>query len=192
MYNYHVNAGYLINCGAGASDELSMGSLKYITDEGFTKVGNKSSVKHPDHLLPILTTLRYFPDATARKYCYVIPVIKGGKYLVRTLYYYGGFDGGKEPPVFDLIVDGTKWSTVNTTEDYANGLSSYYELVVVAMGRMLSVCLARNERTFSSPFISALEVVSLDDSMYNTTDFGKYALSTVARSNFGSEGDMIW
>jgi hypothetical protein len=168
-----------------------MGSLKYITDEGFTSAGNRSSVNHPN-LLPILSTLRYFPDTSARKYCYVIPVIKGGKYLVRTVYYYGGFDGGKEPPVFDQIVDGTKWSTVNTTADYANGLSSYYELVVVAMWKMLSVCLARNERTVSSPFISALEVVFLEDSMYNTTNFGMYALSTVARSNFGSDGDLIW
>lgn len=182
--------GFLLNCGADPSDEVITNGVKYISDVGFTSSGNRTHLK-ASNLLPILTTLRYFPDPTARKYCYEIPVIKGGKYLLRTTYYYGRFDGGKEPPVFDQIVDGTKWSIVNTTEDHANGLSSFYELVVVAMGKMLSVCLARNEKTVSSPFISALELEFLEDSLYNTTDFGKYALSTVARSSFGSEEDMI-
>ncbi|XP_030945063.1 putative leucine-rich repeat receptor-like serine/threonine-protein kinase At2g14440 isoform X1 [Quercus lobata] len=182
--------GFLLNCGADPSNEVITNGVKYISDVGFTSSGNRTHLK-ASNLLPILTTLRYFPDPTARKYCYEIPVIKGGKYLLRTTYYYGRFDGGKEPPVFDQIVDGTKWSIVNTTEDHANGLSSFYELVVVAMGKMLSVCLARNEKTISSPFISALELEFLEDSLYNTTDFGKYALSTVARSSFGSEEDMI-
>lgn len=110
---------------------------------------------------------------------------------MRTTYYYGGFDGGNEPPVFDQIIQGTKWSTVNTTEDYLNGMTSYYEIIVASMTKALSVCLARNEHTTSSPFISALEVEYLEDSMYNSTDFTKYALSTVARSNFGAEGDAI-
>lgn len=118
-------------------------------------------------------------------------MIKGAKYLVRTTYYYGGFDGGDKPPVFDQIIDGTKWGVVDTTGDYANGLSSYYDIVVLAMAKSLSVCLARNQNTKSSPFISALEVEHLEDSLYNTTDFNKYALSTVARSSFGSDGESI-
>ncbi|KAM5549283.1 putative LRR receptor-like serine/threonine-protein kinase [Rosa sericea] len=188
--------GYLLNCGAGASsnNDVIVGSLKYVTDEGYISVGKTSNIKQKD-LVPILTTLRYFPDKSARKYCYEIPVIKEGKYLVRTTYYYGGFDGGKEPPVFDQIVDGTKWSVVNTTEDFANGLSSYYEIVMAAKGKELSVCLARNNMTGtdSSPFISALELEYLDDSVYNSTDFNKYGLSTVARGNFGTptNGDVI-
>ncbi|KAL6209756.1 hypothetical protein ACLB2K_020695 [Fragaria x ananassa] len=188
--------GYLLNCGAGASsnNDVIVGNLKYVTDEGYISVGKTSNIKNND-LVPILTTLRYFPDKSARKYCYEIPVIKGGKYLVRTTYYYGGFDDGKEPPIFDQIVEGTKWSVVNTTEDYANGLSSYYETVVLAKGKTLSVCLARNNmtETDSSPFISALELEYLDDSVYNSTDFNKYALSTVARGNFGitDDGDVV-
>lgn len=161
-----------------------------MTDEGFVSVGNKSTINQPD-LLPVLSTLRYFPNTSARKYCYTFPVIKGGKFLVRTTYYYGGFDGGKEPPVFDQIIDGTMWSIVNTTEDYANGLSSYYEIVVAAQAKTLSVCLARNEHTVSSPFISAVELQTLEDSVYNSTDFGKYALASVARNSFGYDGDMI-
>ncbi|KAL6270397.1 hypothetical protein ACE6H2_027308 [Prunus campanulata] len=193
-YSQSNPRGYLLNCGAGSSsgNDVTVGSLKYITDEGFISVGSTSTIKQ-DGLVPILTTLRYFPNKSARKYCYTIPVIRGGKYLVRTTYYYGGFDGGKEPPVFDQIVEGTKWSVVNTTEDHAKGMSSYYEIVVQAKGKALSVCLARNNMTASgsSPFISALELEYVDDSVYNATDFNKYALTTVARSSFGDDGDII-
>ncbi|KAK2991512.1 hypothetical protein RJ640_016547, partial [Escallonia rubra] len=184
----HLIVGFLLNC--GSEDEIEERGLKYSTDEGFISVGNITTLKQPG-LLPILSTLRYFPDTSARKYCYEFPVIKGGKFLVRTTYYYGGFDGGKQPPVFDQIIDGTKWSTVNTTEEYANGLSSYYEIIVTTRTKTLSVCLARNEHTVSSPFISALELQSLDNSLYNSTNFGQYALSTVARHCFGSDGDTI-
>ncbi|XWS39952.1 hypothetical protein CRYUN_Cryun18bG0098500 [Craigia yunnanensis] len=184
--------GLLITCGSSVKQIIPDTQLTYIPDDGFTFVGNKTALKNKD-LLPILTTLRYFPQKSARKYCYTFQVIKGGKYLVRTIYYYGGFDGGKQPPVFDQIIGGTKWSVVNTTEDYANGLTSYYEVIVVAPAKTLSVCLARNKQTDSrsSPFISAIEVLSLDDSMYNSTDFAKYALVTVARSTFGNQEDSI-
>ncbi|RWW77484.1 hypothetical protein BHE74_00014354 [Ensete ventricosum] len=181
-------AGYYINC--GASQEETTGGIQWIPDEGFINVGNVSKIGTPD-IVPILATVRYFPDESARKYCYSIPVARGAKYLIRSTYYYGGFDGGEKPPVFDQIIDGTKWSTVNTAENYASGLSAYYEIVVAAQGRTLSFCLARNNQTTSSPFISALELVSLEDSMYNGTDFTKYALSTVARHRFGYGGEIV-
>ncbi|KAM7259046.1 hypothetical protein ACFE04_014787 [Oxalis oulophora] len=181
--------GFLLNC--GANNLTTIGNLKYIPDEGFIKVGNKSAINKPN-LFPILTTVRYFPDKKSRKSCYTFPVVKGGKYLVRTTYFYGGFDGGTEPPVFDQIIQGTKWSIVNTTEDFAQGLSSYYEIVVAAAGKTLSVCIAWNSQTKSCPFISAVELESLADSVYNATDFGKYALSTIARSFFGNhDGEII-
>ncbi|KAK9096911.1 hypothetical protein Sjap_022408 [Stephania japonica] len=180
--------GFLLNC--GATKETLSGNLQWTTDEGFITVGNKTTLDAPD-LVPILATLRFFPDQSAKKYCFVIPVTKGGKYAVRTTYYYGGFDGGKEPPVFDQIIEGTLWSTVNTTEDYANGLSSYYEIVVQVTGKTLSICLARNQQTATSPFISALEVLFLEDSMYNSTDFTKFALANVARNCFGYNDTLI-
>ncbi|KAM6540741.1 hypothetical protein CsatB_005188 [Cannabis sativa] len=180
--------GYLLDCGAGESSSagVTVNGLRYVTDEGFTSAGNITKLKQND-LVPILSTLRYFPDTSARKFCYSIPVIKGGKYLVKTTYYYGGFDGGDKPPVFDQIVEGTKWGVVDTSEDYANGLSSFYEIVVLAKANRLSVCVARNGETKSSPFMSALEVENLDDSLYNATDFTNNALSTVARCSFGED-----
>lgn len=179
-------AGFLLSC--GDSIEQTVGSLQFVPDNGFTTYGNTTTLQAPG-LFPILSTLRFFTER-ARKYCYSFNVTNGGKYLVRTTYFYGGFDGGTDPPVFDQIVDGTKWSVVDTAEDFANGLSSYYEIVVTASGNSLTVCLGRNNKTVSHPFISALEVTKLDDSVYNSTDFSKFALSTVARSNFGDDEDI--
>ncbi|KAJ0975993.1 hypothetical protein J5N97_017958 [Dioscorea zingiberensis] len=180
--------GYFISC--GATKEETVNGIKWIPDEGFIEVGNISKVQNPD-VLPILSSLRYFPDKSARKFCYVIPVAKGARYLVRTTYYYGNFDSNKEPPVFDQIIDGTKWSSVDTSANYANGLTSYFEIIVSAKGKELSVCLGRNAQTVSSPFISALELMQLDDSMYNSTDFSKYMLSTIARHSFGHDGQIM-
>ncbi|CAN6290441.1 unnamed protein product [Urochloa humidicola] len=181
--------GFYISC--GSDKDVQVGSIKWVKDEGFTAAGNASSITNKPGLLPLLASLRFFPDATARKYCYELPAVKGTRYLVRTTYFYGGFDGGKEPPVFDQIVDGTLWSAVNTTDTYRRGLSAYFEIVAEAQGKTLSVCLARRPDTASSPFISALEVVDLEDSMYNTTDYGRFAMSTVARSRFGSKGEIV-
>ncbi|PWA97985.1 Leucine-rich repeat-containing N-terminal, type 2 [Artemisia annua] len=181
--------GYLINC--GSKIDVEQDGLTYLRDEGYTTTGNITTIKRKD-ILPILTTLRYFPYGPG-KHCYELPVIKGGKFLIRTTYFYGGFDGGNEPPLFDQIIDGTTWTKVNTTEDYKNGLSSYYEIIVIANAKTLDVCLASNENTKAkaSSFISSLEVMNLDPSLYNSTDFSKYGLITIARTNFAAEGGII-
>ncbi|XP_059647787.1 receptor-like protein kinase At3g21340 [Cornus florida] len=180
--------GFLLNC--GSEEEVKLSDLKFIPDNEYINTGNKTTLKQKD-VHPLLATVRFFPDTSATKYCYSFQVPKDAKYMVKTMYYYGGFDGGKEPPVFDQIIDGTKWSIVNTTEDYANGLSSFYEIVVTAHAKTLSVCLARNKNTNSSPFISSIELQNLDASLYNTTDFNKFALTNVARSSFGYNGEQI-
>ncbi|XP_020678696.1 putative leucine-rich repeat receptor-like serine/threonine-protein kinase At2g14440 [Dendrobium catenatum] len=182
--------GYYINCGAATEENID--GIPWIPDEGFVIGGNVSQIYTPG-IIPLLSTLRYFPDTKARKSCFVIQVSKGSKYMVRTTYFYGGFDGGEEPPVFDQIIDGTRWSTVETSKNYAAGLTSYYEIMVAAQRKTISVCLARNANTASasSPFISALEVVSLENSMYNSTNFAEYALSTIARHSFGHKNSFI-
>ncbi|XP_044946591.1 probable LRR receptor-like serine/threonine-protein kinase At1g67720 [Hordeum vulgare subsp. vulgare] len=186
-------SGYQINCGAGG--ERAAGNVTWVTDGPYVRAGNATGVPSPPGggMPPMLSSLRYFPDASARKHCYVLPADRKAKYLVRTTYYYGGFDGGEVPPVFDQIIEGTRWSEVDTAADYARGRATYFEAVVRATGRQVSVCLARNvgTRPTSSPFISALEVVPLDDSVYNSTDFSSYALSTIARHSFGHDASVV-
>lgn len=93
--------------------------------------------------------------------------------------------------MFDLIVDGTRWAVVNTTADYERNMSSNYEGVYMARGRSLSICLGGNEYTESDPFISAIELIILDSSVYNTTDFSKHALGLVSRTSFGHTGSIF-
>lgn len=113
--------------------------------------------------------------------------------MVRTTYFYGGVNGPQHPspPAFDQIVDGTFWSVVNTTEDYARGNFTSYEGVFLAQGKIMSVCIGSNSYTDSDPFISALEIVILGDSLYNTTDFSNFGLNLVARHSFGYSGPTI-
>ncbi|ESQ49454.1 hypothetical protein EUTSA_v10020522mg [Eutrema salsugineum] len=182
----------LIDCGASSSSVID--GRRWQPDENFVSSGTPRNVS--DQVLDeILFTVRSFPlnlDGTRRKFCYVISVSRGWKYMIRTTYYYGGVNGkGTPPPVFDQIVDGTFWGVVNTTADYADGLASYYEGVFLAQGKSISVCIASNSYTTSDPFISALEVVRLDGTLYNSTDFGNFGLSLVARHAFGYSGPII-
>uniref|UniRef100_A0A1J3GJ06 Putative leucine-rich repeat receptor-like serine/threonine-protein kinase n=1 Tax=Noccaea caerulescens TaxID=107243 RepID=A0A1J3GJ06_NOCCA len=182
----------LIDCGASSSSVI--GDRRWISDENIISSGTPKNVS--DQVLDeILLTVRSFPlnlDGTRHKFCYVMSVSRGWKYMIRTTYYYGGVNGkATPPPVFDQIVDGTFWGVVNTTADYADGLASYYEGVFLAQGKSISVCIATNSYTTSDPFISALEVIRLDGSLYNSTDFTISGLSLVARHAFGYSGPII-
>lgn len=113
--------------------------------------------------------------------------------MVRTTYFYGGVNGVryKNPPLFDQIIDGTLWGLVNTTQDYSRNLTTYYEGVFRTNGKTMSVCLGANELTVSDPFISTIELVLLDGSVYNSTDFKRFGLSLISRNNFGYDGPIV-
>ncbi|GAB2266580.1 hypothetical protein Dimus_001576 [Dionaea muscipula] len=179
-----------IDCGAPAPTQYL--GFRWVPDTEFVASGSTKNVT-THGVLPIVSTVRSFASVgnLNKKFCYEIPVVRLAKYLVRTIYFYGGVNGDGPPPVFDQIVDGTFWGVVNTTEDYARNLSSYYEGVFRAVGKNLSVCLGVNTYTTSDPFISALEVIMLNDSVYNSTDFDRFALGLVARNSFGSNGSII-
>ncbi|KAH9320924.1 hypothetical protein KI387_015563, partial [Taxus chinensis] len=179
-----------IDCGATNAYTDSQTGLNWVPDDDYIKVGNLTTLQETN-LVTVLKTLRVFPNAAANKYCFELPVLKNRKYLVRTSYYYGDYDGRKSPPVFEQIIEGTLWTTVNTTLDYSQGSYTFYEMVIQSTGKSLSVCLARNENTIGDPFISALELRRLESSMYNSTDFGKYALHLVSRHSFGYSGGNI-
>ncbi|KAK1419294.1 hypothetical protein QVD17_28459 [Tagetes erecta] len=182
----------LINSGSSSISILN--DRHWLPDNDFISTGTSKNITQPT-LFPILSTVRSFPllpnNFLRRKFCYVVPVYRTARYLVRTTYFYGGVNNQSSPPVFDQIVDGTMWSVVNTTEDYARGSASYYEGVFLATGKTMSVCLASNTYTESDPFISALEFVLLGGSLYNSTDFRGSSLRLVARHSFGYNGSIF-
>lgn len=179
-----------IDCGATVNSVID--DHEWHPDDPYVFAGTPKNLTE-QYYPPTLSTVRSFSlrSNTPEKFCYVVPVFRTGKYLVRTTYFYGGINGRNFPPVFDQIVDGTFWSIVNTTDDYTKSVASYYEGVFVAGGKYMSLCVAANNYTDSDPFISALELILLGDSLYNSTDFSKYGLSLVARHSFGYAGPMI-
>ncbi|XP_024029026.1 probable LRR receptor-like serine/threonine-protein kinase At1g67720 [Morus notabilis] len=180
--------GILIDC--GATTDTVIEGRRWRSDANFVSGGTPKALE-VTVLDPTLSTVRSFPNDLNRKFCYTVRVYRGARYMVRTTYFYGGINGRDSPPVFDQMVDGTLWSVVNTTSDYANGMSSYYEGVFLAQGSTMSVCIGASSYTDSDPFISALEFVIFDDSLYNSTDFKNFGLHLVERTSFGYAGSVI-
>lgn len=116
-----------IDCGIAAnssySDQSSRGLL-YVSDAGYVDAGDglnafvRPPFDDPD-MADRYRTVRYFPGAGAgagERSCYTLgPVAPGGKYLVRTAYCYGNYDGMNELPVFDLHLGVNHWATINVT-----------------------------------------------------------------------------
>ncbi|XP_058111157.1 probable LRR receptor-like serine/threonine-protein kinase At1g05700 [Magnolia sinica] len=167
-----------IDCGAADSYVDSnfigwVGDNLYISNGESRVVQNSASVSH------VLSTLRVF--STRKKNCYSIQVDKGSQILVRAMFYYGNYDKTSSPPSFDLQFDGNYWATVTTSMDS----TEVYEAIYAVKGDTTSVCVAQTKPN-QLPFISSLEVRSLDANMYNTVT-ADYALFLLSRSAFGAK-----
>jgi hypothetical protein len=179
---------YLLDCGAENATTDSRG-LRWDPDGPYVSAGSSSALHVQGLLDPTLATLRAFPHKPRAKFCYALPVDPNRRYLVRPTFFYG--TSSPRPPAFDLIVDGTFWTAVDTADDSLAGSASHYEAVFPARGRNLTFCLGVNSNyTDAGPFINALQVIQLDDTVYNSTDFKTSAMGLIARTKFGSTGDV--
>ncbi|GER34425.1 leucine-rich repeat protein kinase family protein [Striga asiatica] len=147
-------------------------------DSDYIQNGEIRAVRNPT-VSHVMDTLRVF--ASRRKNCYSIPgVSKGERVQLRASFHYGNYDGRASPPTFDLQFDGNRWATVETSSTEP----VIYEAVYVAKGDYVSVCVAQT-RPGEFPFISALEVRSLDPTMYSHVD-KNYPLLLVTRVAYGA------
>ncbi|VAH18855.1 unnamed protein product [Triticum turgidum subsp. durum] len=179
---------YQLDCGAASSSTDSRG-LRWDPDGPYVSAGSARPLSAQGLLDPTLASLRVFPYRPAAKFCYALPVDPNRHYLLRPTFFYG--PTSTAPPVFDLIVDGTFWTAVDTADDILAGSASHYEAVFPARGRNLTFCIGVNpDYTNSGPFINALQVIQLHDSVYNATDFTGSAMGLIARTKFGSTGDV--
>jgi hypothetical protein len=187
---------YLLDCGAASATTDSRG-LRWEPDAPYVSAGAPRALDLPLHggglVDPTLARLRAFPHRPGAKFCYALPVDPNRHYLVRPIFFYGApSPSAPQPPVFDLIVDGTFWTAINSTDDALAGSASSFEGVFPARGRNMSFCLGANrDYTDAGPFISALQVIQLDDPVYNATDFRTSAMGLIARTKFGSSGDLM-
>ncbi|KAK3410880.1 hypothetical protein EUGRSUZ_J02909 [Eucalyptus grandis] len=105
-----------------------------------------------------LKNLRSFPSGMRN--CYTLKPDKGknNTYLIRASFWYAAYDDKNRPPIFDLYIDVNYWATVDNSD------KKYYEIVYVAQRDDIQVCLVNIGQ--GVPFISALELRTLDNSLY--------------------------
>ncbi|KAG6673116.1 hypothetical protein I3842_16G095800 [Carya illinoinensis] len=100
---------------------------------------------------------------TLKKNCYtILDLDKGQRVLVRATFFYGNYDGKNFAPTFELHFDGNFWATVTTS----NFTYVVEEAIYVVKGNATNICLAQTHPD-QAPFISALELRSLDAEMYS-------------------------
>lgn len=163
-----------IDCGASGS-YIDGNSIEWIGDASLIQNGEIQEVQHNDRPF---RSLRVF--STGKKNCYSINATKGEQVLVRASFYYGNYDNQSLPPIFDLQFDGNIWATVETKIDEEVS----HEAIYFVKGNAISVCVAQTKRALF-PFISALEVRSLDKDMYARTKQDS-ALFLHSRLSFGA------
>ncbi|MCL7051073.1 hypothetical protein MKW94_011542 [Papaver nudicaule] len=138
----------------------------------------------------VMSTLRAFP--TRKKNCYSIDMegktenstFTVERVLVRASFYYGNYDNKATPPTFNLQFNGNSWTQIVTHQDNIIYTEMVYSLI---KGNNISICLAQTQPN-NIPFISALEVRSLDPYAYRyvNSNYHKYPLFFVERLAFGA------
>uniref|UniRef100_A0A1J3HTA5 Malectin-like domain-containing protein n=1 Tax=Noccaea caerulescens TaxID=107243 RepID=A0A1J3HTA5_NOCCA len=177
-----------IDCGSTGS-YVDSNNVTWVGDKGFVTTGEP--MKIPDVVTKPINTLRYFPSGQTN--CYTnIPVTKRRNTLVRTKFYYENYDGNFSPPSFDLVYDGKHRDSVEITESLLNDEETYYysELIFAPANENISICLFRTSPS-DNPFISSIEVYSLDVGMY--ADLGpNEGLITRQRTTCGAKESISY
>ncbi|XP_056866333.1 probable LRR receptor-like serine/threonine-protein kinase At1g07550 [Raphanus sativus] len=138
-------------------------NLTYISDAGFVHSGKTGTI-HKDlktHFMKPYTGLRYFPDGIRN--CYNLSVMQDTKYLIRTVFVYGNYDGLNASPRFDLYLGPNIWRTVDAK---LSGPGTAQEIIHITRSNILEICLVKTGT--STPLISALELRPLPYDTYIT------------------------
>ncbi|KAK4784449.1 hypothetical protein SAY86_018817 [Trapa natans] len=155
-------AGFVnIDCGAPNNYYDNSLGLYYYTDAGFIDSGESrqiSTVFINENIMQQAKNLRVFYNGTRNCYTIRPDKGKGNKYVIRASFYYGNHDGTNQGPTFDLYIGTDYWDTM----DWSRFV--YYEIIHVPSTDDIQVCLVNTGKGY--PFISTLELRSLDSSVY--------------------------
>ncbi|WCJ39654.1 Leucine-rich repeat protein kinase family protein [Euphorbia peplus] len=173
-----------IDCGLQANLNYidTTTTLNYVSDASFIDSGIIKSIASGFSTNTVdrqLRFLRSFPDG--ERNCYNVSLARSTKYLIRTIFLYGNYDGLNIFPVFDLYLGPNKWDTVRIL-NASNPVNK--EIIHTPVLDYIHVCLV-NIRS-GTPFISALEIRPLRNGSY-VSQSG--ALSKYTRFDFGSLTD---
>ncbi len=178
-----------VDCGSNASYVDKVTNISWVPDAQYITTGVNGYVPSAQTNYPNFsefTTVRYFPDSTAKN-CYSFPAILNQTYQIRGTFFYGFYDNATTTPSFQLGIDGTKVANVSFN-DAATFV--YYEFSYVSglNTNATFLCLLRDSSN-SIPFISAISFSPLtDDFFYGYSppppNKGHY-VQTKYRLNFG-------
>jgi len=121
-------------------------------------------------------TVRSFPEG--KRNCYKINITRDSKYLIRTSYLYGNYDGLNKTPQFDTHLGANWWHTVTLSNA---STPQGKEIIHVTSQDYVQICLVNTG--YGTPFISAIEFRTLPNNIY-VTQFG--SLETYYRWDLGS------
>ncbi|XP_022992101.1 probable LRR receptor-like serine/threonine-protein kinase At1g05700 [Cucurbita maxima] len=185
------NPSGFISIDCGADEDYIDNGILYKSDRDFVDTGISRPVtaNNSGNLRVQLKNVRSFPEG--RRNCYVLKPEKGkdNTYLIRASFLYGNYDRKNTTPIFDLYLGANLWWTV----DWDNG---YVETIYTPSTDYINVCLFNTSK--GVPYISALELRPLDNTIYRTT---AKALITMQRSDIGGRSilrypadvyDRIW
>ncbi|KAL1201982.1 Leucine-rich repeat receptor-like serine/threonine-protein kinase [Cardamine amara subsp. amara] len=131
-------------------------NLTYISDANFTqggKTGNIQNNSDTGFISKPYRVLRYFPDG--KRNCYSLKVTEGTKYLIRTFFIYGNYDGLNTSPRFDLYLGPNIWTSIDVLRPgVADG--AVEEIIHITRSSILDICLVKTGT--STPMISAIEL----------------------------------
>ncbi|KAI5336918.1 hypothetical protein L3X38_016187 [Prunus dulcis] len=151
-----------IDCGLAGNSSYTENTTG-INYETFIDTGERKSIwpEYSNRYQQPYTSLRSFPEG--KRNCYEINVTDGYKYLIRSSFVYGNYDGQNKVPEFNLHLGANLWSSVKLE---SASTITHKELIHVPRRNYIHVCLVNTGS--GVPFISALEIRPLLNGSYVT------------------------
>ena len=169
-----------IDCGGDEDYTDKETGIPYKSDKELMDTGmvNTIPADSSTNLAQYLKSLRSFPQG--KRNCYTLRPEQGknNNYMIRARFFYGNYDGKNQVPTFGLHIGVNLWRTVAIK----NGS---YSVIYVPLTDYIDVCLVNTGNGI--PYISALELRLLDNSIYHTAGG---ALINPRRYDIGRESDQ--
>ncbi|ERN15227.1 hypothetical protein AMTR_s00056p00190910 [Amborella trichopoda] len=174
-----------IDCGSSEHHhEDALTKIHYTYDAEYIDTGISATINNLYNISSLsrqFWSTRSFPKG--KRNCYnLYPVVDNHRYLIRASFMYGNYDGLNELPEFELYLGVNHWETVKVTNASEE---IWTEIISLATADSIAVCLVNTG--FSTPFISVLELRSVDHEMY-TSVTKSTSLTTFGRWDMGASG----
>jgi len=178
--HFYVSGFISIDCGAPAdvSYTESITGINYTSDANLINSGVSKPIESglKSKFQRQMWTVRSFPQG--KRNCYKISVTRDSKYLIRTNYLYGNYDGLNKIPKFDIHLGANRWGTVNMNN---GSIDLAKEIIHVPSQDYVRICLV--DTGHGTPFISSIEFRTLPYDIY-VAESG--SLETYLRYDVGS------